>query len=58
MPAVSKAQQAFMAICEHEPGKAKSKCPSPKVAREYASTPTNDLPRRVNHPMAGKDWDR
>lgn len=46
MPAVSKAQQEFMAICSRNPGKAHHKCPSKKVAQEYARTPRKNLPQR------------
>lgn len=44
MPSVSKAQQQFMAMCEHSPEKARGKCPSKAVAKEYASTKTKGLP--------------
>ena len=46
MPAVSKAQQAMMAICEHEPKHAKGKCPSMTKAQmhDFAATPTKGLP--------------
>lgn len=36
MPAVSERQRRFMAICSHQPGKARGKCPSKKVAREFS----------------------
>lgn len=39
MPAVSRKQQRFMAICAHSPSKAKGKCPSKKVAREFSHGP-------------------
>lgn len=39
MPAVSERQRKFMAICAHEPGKSKGKCPSKKVAREFSHKP-------------------
>lgn len=39
MPAVSRKQQRFMAMCEHNPGKARGKCPSKKVAHEFAQMP-------------------
>lgn len=45
MPAVSKAQQALMAMCEHSPGKVRGKCPSKAVAKEFASTKTKGLPQ-------------
>lgn len=47
MPAKSKAQQQFMAVCEHSPQHARGRCPSPSVAREFAKTPTKALPRHV-----------
>ena len=39
MPAVSKKQQQFMAICAHSPDKAKGACPSSKVAEEFSHKP-------------------
>lgn len=36
MPAKTVKQQRFMAMCAHDPGKAKGKCPSKKVAREFS----------------------
>jgi len=39
MPAKSKAQQQFMAICAHTPGKARGKCPSRAVAEEFSHKP-------------------
>ncbi len=39
MPAKSKRQQEFMAICEHTPGKARGKCPSHAVAAEFSHKP-------------------
>lgn len=36
MPAKTKKQQQFMAICAHTPSKAKGKCPPKKVAREFS----------------------
>jgi len=49
MPAVSKAQQQFFAICEHNPKHAQGKCPDmpKKKMSEWASTPTKGLPKRV-----------
>jgi hypothetical protein len=47
MPAVSQNQQKFMAICQHNPGAAKGKCPSKAVAKEYAATKRKGLPKRV-----------
>lgn len=50
MPAKSKAQQAYFAMCEHGkiacPGGLKSKGVTKKVAKEFASTPTKNLPKR------------
>jgi hypothetical protein len=46
MPAKSKAQQAYFAMCEH----GKIACPkgvTKKVAKEFASTPTKGLPKKV-----------
>lgn len=39
MPAKSKKQQQFMAICAHSPGKARGNCPSKKVAMEFSHKP-------------------
>jgi len=36
MPAVSKRQQQFMAICAHQPQVAKGKCPPKKVAIKFS----------------------
>lgn len=44
MPAESKAQQRFMAGCEHNPKHMEGKCPSKKVASEFSSTDTSGLP--------------
>lgn len=50
MPATSKAQQRFMAICEHDPVHAYGKCPkmSHQQLHDFAATPTKNLPQRVN----------
>jgi hypothetical protein len=45
-PAVSERQRKFMAICSHEPGKAKGKCPSKKVAREFSKKPKGGYDKR------------
>ena len=37
MPAKSNAQQRFMAMCLHNPGKVKGSCPPKKVAKEFAT---------------------
>lgn len=47
MPARSVAQQQKMAICLHNPQHAKGTCPSPKVAREFATSSTKGLPEHV-----------
>lgn len=49
MPAKSRSQQQFFAICEHQPEHAKGECPSlPKAKlREFAATKTKGLPQRV-----------
>ena len=39
MPAKSKKQQQFMAICAHTPGKAQGKCPPKRVAQEFSHKP-------------------
>jgi hypothetical protein len=39
MPAVSKKQQRFMAMCAHSKGSAKGKCPPKKVAEEFSHKP-------------------
>lgn len=39
MPAKSKKQQQFMAICAHTPGKARGACPSHAVAQEFSHKP-------------------
>ena len=48
MPAVSKAQQKFMAICEHDPQHAQGKCPnmSQQQFHDYAATPLTGLPNK------------
>lgn len=39
MPAESKKQQQFMAMCLHSPSKVKGKCPPQKVAKEFSKKP-------------------
>jgi hypothetical protein len=36
MPAKTRKQQQFMAICSHSPEKAKGKCPPKAVAQEFS----------------------
>lgn len=49
MPAVSKAQQRFMAMCEHNPGSVKGKCPdmSKSEMHKFSSTKRKGLPEHV-----------
>lgn len=49
MPAKSRAQQQFFAICEHSPQHAKGKCPKMTKAKmhEFAATPTTNLPKKL-----------
>jgi hypothetical protein len=35
MPAKTEKQRRFMAMCANNPGKARGKCPSKSVAREF-----------------------
>lgn len=57
MPAVSKRQQQFMAICAHSPGKSKGKCPPKKMAQEFSHKPAegyrdkDDARRKIKHMM-------
>ena len=53
MPAVSKKQQKFMGICAHQPGKARGKCPSHKVAEEFSHNPNHPIPEYA-HAMKRK----
>ena len=49
MPAKSKAQRRFMAICEHNPGIAKGKCPkgmTKKQMHDFAVTKEKGLVAR------------
>jgi hypothetical protein len=39
MPAKSKKQQRFMAMCAHAPSHASGTCPSKSVAREFSVKP-------------------
>ena len=50
MPAVSKRQRRFMAMCEHGEGKNCPKDMSKKQMRDYARTPETDLPERSMRP--------
>lgn len=48
MPAVSKRQQRFMAMAEHEPGKLRGKKPkmSKSQMHDFAATPRKGLPMK------------
>jgi len=49
MPAASRSQQAFFAICQHDPKHARGKCPNMSKAkmREFSATPTKGLPQKL-----------
>ena len=54
MPAVSKKQQKWAAMCAHNPSKANSPCPSHQVAEEFSHKPPGgyrkaEKPRRPGH---------
>ena len=55
MPAKSKAQQEFMAIAEHEPGKLHGKKPnmSHEQLHDFAATPTKGLPEKIGNDGSG-----
>lgn len=46
MPAVSKRQRRFMAMCEHDPGAARGKCPNMTKSQmhDFAVTKEKKLP--------------
>ena len=46
MPAKSKAQQRFMAMCDHGTHP-RGQCPDQATAREFAKTPRRGLPEHV-----------
>ena len=56
MPAVSKKQQAYMAIAEHAPEKLRGKKPamSHDQLHDFAATPTKGLPTRKGNPTMRK----
>lgn len=54
MPAVSKKQQRFMAMCSHNPGAAKGKCPPKKVAHEFSHKPKGGYRRKKSGLRVGK----
>lgn len=49
MPAKLQAQQRFMAIAEHEPGKLRGKSPdmTHEQLHDFAATPRKGLPKRA-----------
>lgn len=58
MPAKTKRQQQFMAICAHPPGKARGKCPSKKVAREFSFKPKGGYGKKKSRkPRKGESWE-
>ena len=58
MPATSKRQQQFMAICAHQPGKARGKCPSHKVAQEFSHKPKGGYgPKKRTRKRKGGSWE-
>jgi hypothetical protein len=40
MPAKTPKMQRFMAMCAHNPSKAKDKCPSKSVSKEFSYKPS------------------
>lgn len=65
MPAVSRKQQRFMAMCRHNPENAKGKCPSKEVAKEFSHIKLSavktrarkkGLPVRPGHPEDDKRY--
>lgn len=50
MPAVSKKQQRFMAMCTHDRVHAYGKCPSEKVSREFSTAGGKSLPESKSSP--------
>jgi len=57
MPATSARQQRYMAMCSHNPGKARGKCPPHSVAEEFSHKPKGGFKKRkkriVPRPNAG-----
>lgn len=56
MPAVTKKQQQFMAICAHSPGAARGKCPSHDVAAEFSHKPAGGYFGREERAQAKRNW--
>lgn len=47
-----------MAICAHTPGKARGKCPSKKVAREFSFKPKGGYGKKKSRkPRKGESWE-
>lgn len=46
MPAKSKKQQRFMAMCAHNPEEAKGKCPPKDVAEEFSKKPKSGYEKK------------
>ena len=55
MPAYTKKQQQFMAICSHNPSAARGQCPSHKVAREFSHKPKGGYRKKKKHALPRKD---
>lgn len=55
MPAVSKAQRRFFAVCEHQPAHAIGHCPdmTTKQFHDFAATKENGLPARASAKKKG-----
>ena len=56
MPAYTKKQQKFMAICSHSPGKARGKCPPKKVAEEFSHKPAGGYHKRKKKRSLGDEY--
>lgn len=56
MPAYTKKQQQFMAICAHTPGKARGKCPPQKVAEEFSHKPKGGYRKRKKRKNVGDSY--
>lgn len=53
MPAYTPKQQKFMAMCKHNPGKARGKCPPKKVAEEFSHKPAGGYRKRKKKQNVG-----
>lgn len=56
MPAVSRNQRTFLAICEHDPKHARGKCPTMTKPQyhDFTATPTTHLPKKVGKTTKGR----